>query len=274
MPPTPAAVRKAGSHFLSRDSPWVARMVAAAALKPGDSVLDAGAGTGSITAALAAAVQPGGAVLAVENEPAAAAALRRLDLPGVAVVEGDVLKVRLPALDAVVSNPPFRILPALLRRLLAQGFGRAVLVMPQELADRLTAQPKTEAYGRLTVEIGLRAKCRILFPLPRKAFDPPPAVACCVVEAVPKAGVAVEAEALAAVLDAAWAASQKTLRHALAPLAGALRLPPQEITSALEATNTGGRPATDVSPWEFGQLAGHVAAAVRKRGAPGLGPQS
>lgn len=269
--PTPDAVRRAGSHFLSRDSPHVARMVAEAGLRPGESVLDAGAGAGAITMHLAKAVQPGGSVLAVETDADAAAALRRQALPGVTVVEGDVLKVRLPTpLDAVVANPPFRILPALLRRLVAHGFGRAVLVMPEELVLRLVAAPGTENYGRLTVEVGAQAKTTEAFPLPRKAFDPPPAVACRVARLVPRPGVAATLPAtFGPLLDAAWGAKARKLRHSLAPLASVLGLPPQEVTAALEAAAARDRTAMDLSPWESLQLAARLQEAVQRTGRGG-----
>jgi 16S rRNA A1518/A1519 N6-dimethyltransferase RsmA/KsgA/DIM1 with predicted DNA glycosylase/AP lyase activity len=138
---TDPETRERGAHFLTSKAA-LDRIVAAAALKPGESALDVGAGGGSLTRRVAAAVQPGGSVLAVEREHDLVDALRRMEWPGTQVVQGDALRVGLPArIDAVVANPPYRILPALLRRLLAHGFGRAVLVMPDELAQRLTAQP-------------------------------------------------------------------------------------------------------------------------------------
>lgn len=265
-PRTPVAVRRSGSHFLARESTWVRRLVDAAALKPGETALDAGAGAGSITSALAEAVAPGGSVLAVETDADAAAAVRRLQLPGVKVVEGDVLKVRLPErLDAVVANPPFRIVPALLRRLLDHGMGRAVLVVPRELSARLSAETGSEGYGRLTVEVGLRAKAKVLFPMPRKAFDPPPAVECAALSIVPRPHAPVP-PLLDLVLDAAWAAKRRTLRHSLAPLAARLDLPPQAVSAALAATGAAARPAVEVSPWEFGQVALRLGEAAAPQG--------
>jgi 16S rRNA (adenine1518-N6/adenine1519-N6)-dimethyltransferase len=257
VPRTDPDTRAAGAHFLTASPEVVGRMVAAAGLAPGMQVLDVGAGMGAVTEAVAAALQPGGSVLAVERDEGLAHRLRERALPGVRVVQGDALAVRLPRpIDAVVANPPFRILPALLRRLLDHGFGRAVLVMPQELADRLTAEPGAEAYGRLTVQVALRARTRVLFPLRRKDFDPPPSVACCVAEVRPKAAdPALDLAVLEEVLEAAWAEKARALRHSLAPLAAALSVPPATITAALAQTTAAGRPATEVSPWEFGEVA-------------------
>jgi 16S rRNA (adenine1518-N6/adenine1519-N6)-dimethyltransferase len=266
---TDPETREQGSHYLQADGPVVPKLVAAAALRPGESVLDAGAGLGAITDALCQAVAPGGSVLAVEQKVELADRMADQRWPGLRVVAGDVLKVNLPKpLDAVVANPPYRILPALIRRLLDHGFGRAVLVVPQELADRLTAAPKSEAYGKLTVQVGARAKCETLFPVSRRSFDPPPAVASAAVRITPKAASATAGLDLAmldTILEAAWEGRKRTLRHALSPLAEALRLPPQDVSDAVAMVKGEDRRFTDVSPWEYTVIARHLSSCVAAR---------
>jgi 16S rRNA (adenine1518-N6/adenine1519-N6)-dimethyltransferase len=184
-------------------------------------------------------------------------------------VAGDVLKVNLPEpLHAVVANPPYRILPALLRRLLDHGFGRAVLVVPTELAERLTAQTRSDAYGKLTVQVAARAKVEPLFPVAKRSFDPPPAVASAAIRVAPKAASATEGldtGMLDKVLDAAWDGRKRTLRHALAPLAEALRLPPQDVSDAVAMVKGAERRFADVSPWEYTVMARHLASCVAAR---------
>lgn len=269
--PTDEATRAKGQHDLDPEGPVVAKIVQAAHLVAGEVVLDVGAGRGALTKPLLRAVAPGGRVVAVENDPDRIVQLKRFAGAGGAlqVVAGDMLRVHWPTpLDAVVANPPFRILPAVLKRLLDHDFGRAILVMPMELAQRLIAQPKTDAYGRLTVEVGYRAKCELLFSVSRRAFDPPPAVASAVVKITPKgpeARAGVDDEILESVLDAAWDGRAKTLRHALAPLASRLSLPPQDVTDAIASINGDGRRFADVSPWEWSQVARHLGACQRQR---------
>lgn len=264
---TDAETRASGSHYLQADGPVVAKLVAAAGLKPGESVLDAGAGLGSITEPLCQAVAPGGSVLAVEQDVGLAERMKDSRWPGLKVVAGDVLKVNLPEpLDAVVANPPYRILPALIRRLLDHGFGRAVLVVPQELAERLTAPLKSEAYGKLTVQVQARAKCELLFPVSKRSFDPPPAVASAAIRITPKASVlldGLELRFLDKVLDAAWEGRKRTLRHSLAPLAEGLGLPPQDISESIAMVKGTDRRFADVSPWEYTVIARHLVACVR-----------
>jgi 16S rRNA (adenine1518-N6/adenine1519-N6)-dimethyltransferase len=268
---TDEAIRAKGQHYLDPDGAVTKKIVAVAALKPGETVLDIGAGRGALTKPLCEAVAPGGNVVAIETEPEMIFRLKRLGGAGLHVLAGDVLRVELPArVDAIVANPPYRILPAIMRRLLDHGFGRAVLVVPMELAQRLTAQPKTEHYGRLTVQIGYRAKVELLFSVGRRAFDPPPAVASATIKVIPKpieATAGVPPEILDAVLDAAWEGRAKTLRHALAPLAATLGLPPQDITEAIATINGDGRRFADISVWEWSQLARHLGLCQQRRSA-------
>ena len=262
---TSPQTRARGEHFLVSQRA-VAAILDAAALQPGESVLDVGSGAGALARPAAQAVHPGGSVTAIEKQPRWAQGLRAEGLPGVQVVQGNALRVRLPArIDAIVANPPFRILPALLRRLLDHGFGRAVLVVPQELADRLTAQARKDApgphYGKLTVQVGVRAKATRLGPIPRRAFEPRPEVDCALLKVVPKAAGLREPTALAVldeVLDHAWTGRARTLRHALAPLAGR-GWTPQQVSDALQPGGARDRRFHEVSPWEFGQIAAVLA---------------
>jgi 23S rRNA (adenine-N6)-dimethyltransferase len=115
----------------------VSRLLAGADVRPGDLVLDVGAGTGAITAGLVAA---GARVVAVELHPHRLAALReRFDGGRVTVVHADARDLRLPRRSfKVVANPPFAVTTALLRRLTGPGsrLERASLVLPAWAAAR------------------------------------------------------------------------------------------------------------------------------------------
>lgn len=154
------------------DSRWAQRVVDAAEVRPGELVLDVGAGLGALTAPL---VRAGAQVVAVELHPGRAEQLRRkfADAP-VTVVRADAADLRLPSRPfRVVASPPYAISTALLKRLLAPGsrLTSADLVLQRAVVNRWTAG-RAPAAGRWThhydVSMGLR--------LPRKAFSPPPQV--------------------------------------------------------------------------------------------------
>ncbi|HEY3606782.1 MAG TPA: rRNA adenine N(6)-methyltransferase family protein [Pseudonocardiaceae bacterium] len=142
---------------------WAARIVADAGVRPGNLVLDIGAGRGALTRHL---VDTGAKVIAVEPHPGRARWLREL-FPTVTVVECDVLALRLPRRPfRVVANPPYSITSALLRHLLAphSAMVAADLVLQRAVVRRHVEQPSR----RWHLQAGLS--------LPRKAFRPPPQV--------------------------------------------------------------------------------------------------
>jgi 23S rRNA (adenine-N6)-dimethyltransferase len=137
--------------------------VADAAVRPGDLVLDLGAGAGALTTHLVAA---GARVVAVELHPARAGRLReRFAAAPVRVVEADALALPLPGRPfRVVANPPFAITSALLRTLLAPGsrLVAADLVLQRAVVRRWSGN----RIRRWHLRAGLA--------LPRRAFRPPP----------------------------------------------------------------------------------------------------
>lgn len=129
-------------------------------------MLDLGAGDGAITAYLVAA---GARVVAVELHPGRVEKLRRrFHRAPVYVVQADAAGLRLPGRPfRVVSSPPYGISSALIRMLLVphSRLRSADLVLQRAAAGRLAA---TRADRRFDLRIG--------YPVPRKAFRPPPQV--------------------------------------------------------------------------------------------------
>jgi len=121
--------------------------VRAAAIRPGDLVVDLGAGHGALTSAL---VDAGARVVAVELHPARAQLLReRFADDAVTVVRADVATVRLPRRPfRVVANPPWAVAESVRAHLLrAPALVRADLVLPRWLARRWAAQSPHIAVG-------------------------------------------------------------------------------------------------------------------------------
>jgi 16S rRNA (adenine1518-N6/adenine1519-N6)-dimethyltransferase len=78
----------------------------------------------------------------------------------------------------VVGNLPYYITSDILLHLFAQASAirRAVVMVQNEVADRLSANCGTSAYGVLSATAQMHAKVDKLFVLPPQAFAPPPQV--------------------------------------------------------------------------------------------------
>lgn len=126
-----------GWHPLRPD--WAERLVASSPVRPGDVVVDLGAGEGALTVPLARA---GCRVLALELHPGRVAALRaRADGLSVAVLELDLAAFRWPGHPfRVVANPPYTGINMLVRRLVAVPQLRSGDLVVAEGAARGLAQ--------------------------------------------------------------------------------------------------------------------------------------
>jgi 23S rRNA (adenine-N6)-dimethyltransferase len=157
-----------GWHRLADD--WAARIVAEAGVRPGELVLDIGAGEGALTAHL---VRAGARVVAVELHPVRAARLAAR-FPQATVVRSDVRDLRLPHRPfRVVASPPYAITAGLLALLLAPGTRliAADLVLQRAVVRKYAdgSAPGIARWHRtFTARPGLA--------LPRRAFRPPPQV--------------------------------------------------------------------------------------------------
>lgn len=166
-----------GWHQL--DSTWAQRIVCGAGIRPGDLVLDVGAGSGVVTRAL---LERGARVVAIELHPHRVALLReQFSAHDVRVVCTDASDLRLPRRPfKVVSNPPFAITTALVRRLTGNGSHllRADLVVPWHVGRRWSRSSARTTTGGHAFRLGR--------PPPRDAFRPPPPgdLALLVIEAV------------------------------------------------------------------------------------------
>ena len=168
-----------GQHFLKNPA-VVTAIVAKAALKSTDTVLEIGPGTGNMTIPL---LQQSKNVIAIEYDTRMVReVLKRVegtnDERKLRVVQGDAIKTRFPFFDVCVANVPYQISSALVFKLLSHRpmFRCAVMMFQEEFALRLTARPGEALYCRLSVNCQLLAKVDQLMKVGRNNFRPPPKV--------------------------------------------------------------------------------------------------
>ena len=180
----PPPIKRLGQNFLI-DPNIVRKIVALAELSPSDHVLEIGPGRGILTEALCHAA---GQVTAIEVDPRLHAYLetRQVELPNVELVCEDALSYpveSLPMGTVVVANLPYYISTPLLFRLLDQRdrFPRMVLMLQNEVADRLVAKPDGSDYGVLSVMAQYAAEITKAFRVSAQCFRPRPEVGSAVV---------------------------------------------------------------------------------------------
>lgn len=221
-----SARRSLGQHFLL-DLNLTGRIARAAGPLDRGTVIEIGPGPGGLTRALLA--EGAERVVAVELDPRCIEALQELRAAypdRLEIRAGDALEIDPaglgPAPRRIVANLPYNIATALLTRWLPglERFERLVLMFQKEVADRLTAKPRSKDYGRLSVAVQWRAEVTRLFDLPPRAFTPPPKVTSTVVEIRPLGAPRYPADAdiLERVTAAAFGQRRKMLRQSLRTL--------------------------------------------------------
>jgi len=182
LPPT--AIKRLGQNFLI-DPNIVRKIVALAELTPADAVLEIGPGRGILTEALCRVT---GHVTAIEVDPRLHAYLaeREPRFPNLTLVLGDAMTYPIehfPIGTIVVANLPYYLSTPLLFRLLDQRdrFPRMVLMLQNEVADRLVADPGSPHYGVLSVMAQYAADIAKSFKVSAQCFRPRPEVGSAVV---------------------------------------------------------------------------------------------
>lgn len=197
--------RERGQNFVA-DPNTVRRIAALAEIGPDDRVIEIGPGLGSLTLALA---ETGADITAVEVDAGLTAALREVIADGVdaaAITPGRIRVVHADAMAldwssdwtahyrdpiddrvdtgttpgsvSVVANLPYNIATPLIADLLdtAPWIDRFVVMIQREVAERLTADVHSSAYGAISIKVAYWADARIVGHVPASVFIPRPRV--------------------------------------------------------------------------------------------------
>jgi 16S rRNA (adenine1518-N6/adenine1519-N6)-dimethyltransferase len=220
--------RALGQNFVA-DPNTVRRIARLAGVGPGSSVLEIGAGLGSLTLALA---ETGARVVAVELDRYLVPVLRSVVEPvGAEVVEGDAMTLDVAGLLAargggawsLVANLPYNVAtPLVMKTLVEVGAVEHLLVMVQrEVGERMAAGVGDPAYGSVSVRVAYFAQSSVAGRVPPAVFIPRPRVDSVLVKMDRRPVPAVDPqlvsyERLAAVVKAGFGQRRKMLRRSLA----------------------------------------------------------
>ncbi len=228
-----------GQNFLM-DGGTAARIARLAVDAPGQRIVEVGAGTGALTAALVAL---GASVTAIDIDPNLLAIVReRADLAGVHTELADALTYDFAGFAGerewrVAGNLPYNIATPLMIRLahMERPPERVVAMIQRDVADRLLAAPGTASYGSLTLAIGLTMRVERAFNVPAAQFFPRPKVVSAVVVLHRRDAPAAEVRdrvRFEQVVRGAFAYRRKTLVNSLTL---ALGMPRERIVAAVQS---------------------------------------
>jgi len=221
--------KKSLGQNLLKDENIARKIAAVLALKPDDTVLEIGAGTGALTKHL---LQTGAALVAVEIDSRLFEILRAqfAHEKKIALINKDFLKLNLPELIAtshrwkIVGNLPYFITSQVLFKIFdnCHLFEKAILTMQKEVAQRIVARPFSKDYGILSVHSQYYSEAKRLFDISRKVFFPEPEVTSSVVEFIFKSDKILtqqEEEIFRLVVRKVFSQRRKMLRNSLKTIA-------------------------------------------------------
>ncbi len=212
-------LKRFGQNYL-KDKNTVEKIVKRFAPAPDDKIVEIGPGQGALTGLIAAKAKN---YCAVEIDKRVMENLRER-FPSVKFINGDFLSVDF---NLFPCSPPFRIIgnipynitaPILFKLIEERGkISDALLMMQLEVAERLTALPKTKRYGLLGVILNYFAEVKLEFKISPNVFYPKPKVESAIVSIkfVTPARKANDEKLFIDVVKAAFSTRRKTLRNSL-----------------------------------------------------------
>jgi 16S rRNA (adenine1518-N6/adenine1519-N6)-dimethyltransferase len=249
------------------------RLVALLDPRSGELAWEIGPGLGSMTGLL---LQRGVRLVAFEVDRGLCRSLSKsfADAPGFTLVEGDFMKTWKGALAEhgppmrVLGNLPYRSASLMIAALVEGGVRpqETVFTVQRELAERMTADPRSKAYSSFSV------LCQACFSIEARgdlrpgSFYPAPEVVSSVVQMRPRPGGLDlrTVEVLSALLRGLFTARRKTIRNNMLAARFVAGIAVEAVAAALEAEGIDlGARAEEIPPETFVRLARRVADARR-----------
>ena len=220
------------------------KIITAAEVTDDDLVLEIGAGLGHLTSKLAEVAKR---VIAIELDDVLFAELQPIyaKTPNVELIKADILKLDLAELlkshareqTKIVANLPYYITTPILLKLLALRslIQTCVLMVQEEVAQRIVAPAGNKTYGSLSVLVNYHAEPEIVLKVPAASFYPRPKVDSALLllkmRETPKYQVKSE-ELFFKVVRGAFQHRRKTLRNSL--IRSGLSIPLETLDSAFK----------------------------------------
>lgn len=217
------ARKRFGQNFL-HDNRVIEKIVRAVNPRPTDRVIEIGPGLAALTAPLIREVDQL-TVIELDRDLAQGLPGRVPHPERLHIIQADALRFDFAELAdgrslRIVGNLPYNISTPLLFHLLQSTapIQDMHFMLQKEVVERITAEPDSKTYGRLSVILQYYCQAEYLFDVPAGAFNPPPKVTSAVFRLTPhlhKPVIAHDEQQFAQLVSHVFTQRRKTLRNSL-----------------------------------------------------------
>ncbi len=216
------ARKRFGQHFL-HDPGVIDQLMRAIQPREEETLVEIGPGPGALTLPLSQSRSRALHLIEIDRDLVGKLRTQFGTTPHVTIHQADALRFDFASLGTalrIAGNLPYNISTPLLFRLLESR--RNIIdmhfMLQKEVVDRITAEPGSKRYGRLTIMLGCSLSAEHLFDVPASAFTPEPKVVSSVVRLAPRRAEeepSVDMDALNKLVAHAFTKRRKTLHNAL-----------------------------------------------------------
>ena len=212
------AKKKYGQNFLN-DLEFINKIIMAIKPKKDDLVLEIGPGLGAITIPMLKHTKH---ITAIEiDQDMIDQLMKKIPNEKITIYNEDFLKsnsLKFNSYTHIIGNLPYYISSAILMKIAKLPDCNAELhfMLQKEVAERITANTSTKAYGRLSVILQYFYQTEYLFEIPAQSFTPAPKITSAFVRLTRKPQVELLAkniDTLEKVIKTAFQQKRKTLKN-------------------------------------------------------------
>jgi 16S rRNA (adenine1518-N6/adenine1519-N6)-dimethyltransferase len=246
--------KRFGQHFL-HDHGVIHRLVHYIHPKQDQQIIEIGPGMGALTFPLLEKI---GSMEVIEIDRDVISHLQHIGGDKLTIHNVDALRFDLSQLLTdkqqlrIVGNLPYNISTPLIFHLLeyAPHIDDMHFMLQKEVVDRITAEPNSKTYGRLSIMVQYHCDTEYLFYVGPEAFNPPPKVDSAVLRLKPwqqKPYQANDIKCLSLVVTQAFSMRRKTLRNTLKKLLTTDQIESVDIDPSLRPENLSVKNYVDLS---------------------------
>ena len=212
------AKKKFGQNFLV-DRYFISRIVNEINPKEGNNILEIGPGKGAITEPI---LKKTNHISVVEIDPDMIKILKhKISTKNISILAEDVLGINdefFEKFNKIIGNLPYYIATEIILKLtkIYSSSSELYFMVQKEVAERITANPSSKSFGRLSVILQYYFDTELLFELPPEAFSPQPKITSAFIRLIRKKRVSlkvVDKDSFEKIVKVAFSQKRKTIKN-------------------------------------------------------------